>query len=52
MEIKKIRLIQVSAVLLIYRVVGFIIEVIYMIGIRKVELQTYCYYLFMLKLWV
>ena len=41
MEINKIiRLIQVSAVLLIFigSVIGFIIEVIYMIGIRKVEL--------------
>jgi|TARA_B100000287_G_scaffold405986_1_gene430039 protein PsiE len=41
MNIKKIiRLIQVSAVLLIFigSVIGFVIEVIYMIGIRKVEL--------------
>ena len=41
MEINKIiRLIQVSAVLLIFigSVIGFVIEVIYMIGIRKVEL--------------
>ena len=41
MDIKKIiRLIQVSAVLLIFigSVIGFVIEVIYMIGIRKVEL--------------
>ena len=41
MNIKKIiRLIQVTAVLLIFigSVIGFVIEVIYMIGIRKVEL--------------
>ncbi len=41
MDIKKIiRLIQVTAVLLIFigSVIGFVIEVIYMIGIRKVEL--------------
>ena len=41
MDIKKIiRLIQVTAVLLIFigSVIGFVIEVIYMIGIRRVEL--------------
>jgi protein PsiE len=41
MDIKKIiRHIQVTAVLLIFigSVIGFVIEVIYMIGIRKVEL--------------
>ena len=41
MDINKIiRLIQVTAVLLIFigSVIGFVIEVIYMIGIRKVEL--------------
>ena len=48
MDIKKIiRLIQVTAVLLIFlgSVIGFLVEIAYMIEIRK-EL-IYCYYLSM-----
>ena len=54
MEIKNIiRSVQVSAVLLIFigAVIGFSIEVFKMINLKKLNLQIYSYFLFMLRLW-